>query len=173
MSKTVHIEPLGTWARRADTLLTPIMYLAAGTFRESPQRTHAWNNRELTPKEARRLDLSEHYCVTGEADPNASPRWKWGFIPLFHLPIFGGWRKYLVLTPSDFKYEKEWHLGWHTKSLTGVSRIPVRPYVRALLGNEPVTFFGIDAETGYQIPLMRWGDGAVGDGGVFRNAPLV
>lgn len=135
MGAQINIEPLGTWARRADKLLVPFMYVAAGTFRESPQRTHRWNNRQLTPKEAYRLDLSEDYCVTRANELETCLRWKWGFIPLFHLPIFGGWRKYIVLTPKDFTYEKEWRLGWHTKSLTGVSRIPVRNRVRALVGD--------------------------------------
>ena len=48
--RIVKVRPIGLLARLGDALMTPVMYLLAGTLREKPQQTHIWNIQKM-PKE--------------------------------------------------------------------------------------------------------------------------
>ncbi len=163
------IQPLGRGAKIADTLMWPIMYVLY-MFEPAPQRTHFWNNQKLLAGEA--SFLREGGMLYYEGIPTAAARFNWRIIPIFHMPIFGGWRDYVVLEPRAKLRRETWHIGWiAADGCTGVSQIPLDGPVRVLLGRDPVRFFGL-AEDGSQISIKEIGRGRIGDHGPFRNVPL-
>lgn len=94
----------------------------------------------------------------------------WFNIPLFHLPILGGWKNYVVLEP--YCKAQEWHIGWISEDVSGISRIKVRGPARLLLGPCNVSFFGINTD-GYQIAIQKVGEGQIGDRGKYAQTPLL
>jgi len=141
----------------------------SGAFQEAPQRTHRWNYHRWP--ECGLPGLTQKVYCTGMVRelgrPRQSPRFRYG-VPLMHLPICGGWRQYVVLEATG---AGEWHVGWWTPGLSGVSRLPLRKRVRMLLGSETVWFFALD-KNGQQLPLRVVGYGQVGDSGPFCQDPL-
>jgi len=135
--------------------MVPVMYFVAGTLREKPQQTHKWNNKKLSRKEANSLDAS---LMTSVAGVPCKIKKQGGI--LFHIPIIGGWREYVVLTPR--RPEDGWHVGWHNEEVTGVSRIRLTTPVRLLVGPNDISFFGISS-TGEQIHISEIGCGRVGE----------
>lgn len=164
----IHLRPFGPVSKILDLLLTPLMYLVSGTFSESPQRSHAWHIKRLTPEEVASVQDSESLYFA--RDSRDRKRFVFGF-PLFHVPILGGWREYVVLKPVS-KIDT-WHVGWRLDRKTEISRIPLQGPVRLLLGSEDVSFFGIDSKSGEQIRLEEFGRGMVGKGGEFAQMPLL
>ncbi len=163
---TVIVRPLPMWVRFLDLVMVPIMYLVSGTLSEAPQQTHRWNNQKLRGTELEKFDKASMVFdegLKGEAD-----RW-WGKLPIFHLPILGGWKKYVVLSPQ---MNGIWHVGWWSDDVGGVSRLPLNGPVRMLIGPRSTKFFGIDME-GKQVPLTRVGEGRVGMGGPYVRIPLL
>ncbi len=165
--KKIHVPPLSKAARFFDWLLTPVMYLLAGTFSESPQKTHPWNNKKLTADEVQKLAPSRMIHSGGNAA--ARRRWIWK-LPLFHAPIFGGWRDYIVIQPFD--PHAEWHVGWVGKDVAGVTQVKLYGPARVLIGPEEVSFFGLNRR-GQQIPLVVVGRGEIGERGPFAKLPLL
>lgn len=86
------------------------------------------------------------------------------------MPIFGGWRHYVVLEPCG-NYTA-WHVGWITEDSVGVTRLTLRGPVRMLMGPKMVTFFGINTE-GRQISLAKVGEGTIGSGYLRVDIPLL
>lgn len=166
---TIEVPPLGWFARSADIIMVPIMYLLSGTLSEAPQRTHRWNNMKLTHADFEHLVNSMRVNV--DAVVGLNRRSFWG-IPIFHLPIFGGWKNYVVLKPCH-EVLTWWHVGWSTKEACGITRINLKGPVRVLLGQSNVSFFGIHSETGEQIPIEVIGKGSIGDEGPFSRLPLL
>ena len=152
------IVPLGPLAKRADRLMTPVMIFLSGTKKEAPQKTHFWNNRKFRNNE---LDsLNQDLMVIGSA---RTTRIRLERPVRFHMPIFGGWKYYIVLEPTQEGADKVWHIGWiHLDGTGGVSRIPITGKVRMLLGSGFVHFFGITPE-GNQIPIKSAGEGTIGN----------
>ena len=167
---TFAIPPRGIFVRIADAVMTPIMYLLAGTLRESPQRTHRWNNKRLSAEERALLDQALLYVLKG--DPSMPRRILLGFIPFFHMPILGGHREYVVFMPCDTAVHK-WHIGWDLPEVCGVSRFAFRGPQRVLGVPHDVKFFGIDAQTGKQIQLQLIGKGSVGNHDPYAHVPLL
>lgn len=165
--KKIHVPPLSRWIRFLDWILVPVMYFVSGTLSEKPQRTHRWNNTKLSIEDVRGL---HSLCMVHSAGVLATERWRWK-IPIFHLPLFGGWKQYVVLEPAS-PHITAWHVGWVTLDVRGVSRIVDHGPVRVLLGPQAVAHFGIDARTGSQIALRKVGTGAIGDEGSFCHIPL-
>lgn len=165
---TIDVPPLGRFLKGADLLMVPLMYLAQGCL-EEPQQTHFWNNVKFRTVEERAcFDRSTMCRVVG--DPRAVARSKWSKVPLFHIPILGGWREYAVLLPKHPGIE-EWMPGWWAPDVVGVSRVRVRGAVRVLRGPKDTLFFGVDAE-GRQIELRIAGYGRIGDNGPYSRLPL-
>lgn len=162
------VVPQGPVGRLADTLMKPLMYWLQGTYQESPQETHVWNNTKLSLLAQSRLDHTLFASVP--ADPDADNRWLLGYVPTFHMPRFGGWTKYVVLEPRYVAVTR-WYLGWHTRDVCGVSRIPITGAVRALRGLNDCNFFGLLPD-GSQIALRVAGTGVIGDRGSFAKLPL-
>lgn len=167
MAKNRGIVPQGPASKIGDLLMVPLMYLVSGTFRESPQWTHRWNNTEIPSDSLRGMDSGTMAMAEGSPDSFSGPR-----RIRFHMPAFGGWRDYVVLEPS---VDRKWYLGWTTAPDAGggVSRIPLSGPVRALRGPNDMLFFGIDAETGKQIPIRIIGKGRIGNGGEFSRVKLL
>lgn len=170
MSK-ITVSPLPWYTRVGDRLMVPIMYVVSGTFNESPQQTHQWNNQKLSSSDTDYLiDVKG---VKGTVYQNGSERarrqWKW-IIPIFHMPIFGGWKKYVVIAPENTK--KMWHIGWIADHAKGVSLIPIVGPVRLLIGLGDVRFFGIYPD-GSQINIHVVGYGIIGDGCQWKDVPLL
>jgi len=167
MQERIRVLPLGWLARLADALMVPLMYVLSGTFRESPQRTHRWNNTKLAKSQVDELDAHCMVCVLGR--PESAQRFKWS-LPVFHAPILGGWRDYIVLEPPHGM--GRWHVGWLADDAFGISRIPLNGPVRLLLGPGDVCFFGLMPHGG-QIVLHMIGEGHIGDNGPHSHLPLL
>ncbi len=148
--------------------MVPVMYVLSGTFEEPPQRTHFWNNMKLERETVDRLERSS--MVFYRKDDIASKRF-FSFIPLFHMPIFGGWKRYVVIRPAKIK--GVWHVGWIAEDVCGISRIPLYGSVRLLLGDKPVSFFGVNEKTGEQILLRKIGFGVIGERDEYSSLPLL
>lgn len=165
MSTQLKVKPLGSIAKIADYLMTPVMHLVGGTrFREKAQRTHVWNNTKLTAAQTSTLseDLMVHLYGIPSKDLSGIGR---------HLTIFGGWRPYAVVKRADGS--RPWHVGWITPSVSGVSRVELTTPCRVLIGPTNVYFFGIDAETGVQIQVILEGRGLIGKPERYRKLPLL
>lgn len=145
------------------------MYLISGTFQESPQRTHFWNNTKLSRKEVAFLEVA--LMVSREREKGALHRWRYK-IPLFHMPIFGGWRRYVVVAPV-IHVNHAWYVGWVANDVSGISRINLVGPVRLLVGPKHVQFFGLRFDDGTQIQVHVIGEGRIGDGGQYAQLPLL
>ena len=147
--------------------MVPIMYLVSGTLRESPQWTHHWNIMNFGP--ATFPTLNDDMTVTTDPIPEALPG---RTLVRFHIPIFGGWRDYVVFEPCE---NRAWYLGWTIGPSAGggASRILLSGPVRALRGPGSMCFFGIDADTREQIPIKLIGKGRIGDLGEFSKVKLL
>lgn len=164
---SIQIPPLRWWEKVLDVVFIPLMYLVSGTFTEAPQRTHLWNNIKLRVADVGYFDSKHMVFVKGV---KATSRWL-GSIPIFHLPILGGWRKYIVLQPTE-DLTRAWHIGWIAGDVVGVSRIPLRGPVRVLRGPGDVRFFACTNE-GVQMKVVCIGCGVVGEGGEYKKVPLL
>ena len=165
MKAKLEVPPFGWVAKLADILMIPVMYVLSGTFKESPQCTHRWNNKKLSEKDLQFFD--ESLMLFAEKDLIAM---RDHFVFLFHLPVFGGWKEYVVIEPLK---KSEWHVGWKTGLVTGVSMIKLSGPVRVLRGPKDSLFFGVDAKTGEQIPLQEIGRGRIGCQGIFSRIRLL
>lgn len=87
--------------RVVDILLYPFMWILGG-FTFPIQETHKWHVRKWKWNKAQPLVIKEtdkkaifgHTAVLG----------------LFHMPIFGGLKKYVILEASG--YNNYWYVGW-------------------------------------------------------------
>ncbi len=151
-------------SKLADILMIPIMYLVSGSI-ETPQRTHFWNNIQLNKSQIENFDPGKmvQYGATADAV-------KKGMV-LFHIPIFGGWKDYVVIEPENFN--GSWHVGWVTEGYAGISQIEIKGHVRMLLGDNDVSFFGMSSLDNTQIKIQKISEGKIGDGGQYKKVPLL
>ncbi len=148
--------------------MTPVMYFLQWNICESPQRTHFWNNCKLSSDDVK--DFISISVVTEMGDPKAIPRW-FGPIPIFHMPIFGGWKSFTVLEPVN-EVTGEWYVGWIASDVAGISQIPLKNKVRLLTSPGSAQFFGIDKD-GNHIELCIIGHGQIGEAGEYAKVPLL
>ena len=90
---------------------------------------------------------------------------------IIHMPLFGGWKKYLILEASDFK--KYWHVGWKVTYLPPkkgrfcqVHKLKIyQPQIKVLAGvnDSEKIGFGIN-DSNQLIPVKIVGEGVLGDG---------
>jgi hypothetical protein len=161
----IRIKKQGAFGRLGDMLMVPIMYALQVHIFELPQRTHRWNNMHLSLEQVTHLDA--RFLVSIEADPQATPRWKF-LLPIFHMPFLGGWRNFVVFEPTV--PQDEWFIGWIAGDLVGVSRVPLSRSVRLLRCPTHAFIFGLN-EHGEQIQTI--GQGVIGKAGVFYRVPLL
>ena len=157
----------GVAGKIGDSIMLPIMYLLQGNWREVPQRTHRWNNAHLTNHSIADLHADMVEIVYG--DHTARKRW-FGLIPLFHIPILGGWRKFIVLQPKN--HSQEWFVGWVAFDALGITKIPITGPVRLGIGPRQAQFFGL-TKTGEQIDIDVVGDGCIGKAGEFAKITML
>ncbi len=165
----LQFKPQGFFGWLADMLMLPIMYLLQGTTTESPQRTHRWNNQKFrTATELAFVRILPK--ITFGGIPQSNPRWL-GIIPLFHMPIFGGWKKFVVL--QSVKTSERWFVGWLPTDgdAAGISKIPLTGSVRVTIGDGEVSFFGL-SESGEPVELVSIGEGRIGQAGEYSHIPL-
>jgi hypothetical protein len=148
--------------RLVDFAMKPIMFVLGGFNRNSLQETHPWHlYRNIDEKN---IDLSLVYTHQGD---DSSLIQKHALF-LFHSPIFGGWKKYIVLEPSTS--ERPFYIGWtiQTKNTrkTEVHKLPIYENSIRVLSGSPLFsgyFFALSAE-GEQVPIKCIGQGRLGDG---------
>jgi len=150
-----------------DMLMLPVMYMLQGNISEIPQRTHRWNNVHLNNYQITDLQADKIEIISGHQQ--ASRRWL-GPIPLFHMPIFGGWKKFVVLQPKS--EIEEWYIGWVAFDALGISKIPLAGSVRLGLGPRQAQFFGLNSD-GQQIDIDVIGEGFIGQAGEYSKIPLL
>lgn len=162
------IKQIPTMYRILDYLLTPVMYILGGCKMDSIQKTHGYH--------AKNINVILDNCKTIEITGDDTSRFKnsRGFINnrgYFHMPIFGGWKSYVILENTEFS--NAWFVGWKTPSFYQVSRLKIStPLVKLLKGRkgDKSIFFGFDLN-GNQIKLKKVADGTLGDN-KFSNVPL-
>lgn len=160
------IKPLGLIGKAADLFMLPVMYLIAGTFKEAPQGGHRWNVKIFQRKEVESLDQAMMIHCQGASK---AMRRRWFF--LYHLPIFGGWKDYVLIKPVDQK--GDWFIGFIAKDVIGASRIKLSGPVRMLIGKDDVSFFALDGENFQQLAIEKIGAGRIGEGGLFARERLL
>lgn len=107
------IKKVPTYFRVLDYLLFPLMWILCGCKFELPQETHRWHMRNY-----HHIDVPKNKSVRIEGDDKSKRSVK-GF-PFYHIPLFGGWKNYVILEVEDFG--SFWNLGWivefkdHSKS---------------------------------------------------------
>jgi hypothetical protein len=151
--------------------MKPVMYLAQGTCSEVPQRTHPWNHIKLH----RSVIKDFFHQPLGEGvlgDPDACDPYWYG-LPRFHVPILGGWRQFVVFKGVTEEEDQSWHIGWFAQNgFVGISRVQLRDKVRMTIGPKDTQFFALTSQ-GYQIPLIKCGEGHIGEAGEFSHIPLL
>ena len=167
MQKTIVPTKQGVIGRMADYLMLPVMYLLQGNFNEIPQRTHRWNNQHLNNHTIKHLHANMIEIIQGV--PGEYRRW-FVPIPLYHMPIIGGWKKFVVLQPK--KDIGEWYVGWVAFDALGLSKIPINGSVRTGIGPRQAQFFGLTND-GCQIDIDVVCDGESGKAGEFAKIPLL
>jgi hypothetical protein len=158
-----------------DLLMFPIMYFFSGVwinffknpfkprnYLEWPQRTHWWNNKHIK----NRVTCRHAFNILTPGDPGANdiP------MPFAHLPLIGGWKKYVVIEPVD--HNEKWFTGWITEEVLGHSVIGKIGPVRVLEGPTPCERFGLNLD-GRIIKIRVVGYGHIGDGSEYRKLALL
>lgn len=140
------------------------MVILSGFSGDSIQKTHPWHSLNIdratiTPNNALK--------VNGRDISKIKDVW----CGLFHMPIFGGWKSYVVLKPK--KPIKVWFIGWKTKRLCQINIIPLSGMVKMLTsikGTETL-FFGMDKDKNIiELEVVDFGEN--GDK-KFKNVPLL
>jgi len=150
-----------------DSCLRPLMRLISGALQEEPQSTHRWNYHFLSAREVDFLKI--HFLIRDDGKKSAEQLFKY-VIPTHHLTFIGGWKEYVVLTPDA--PEEGWYVGWLRSDSKAVSQIKLYTPVRMLVGPVAVDFFALSGAF-KQIKITEIDRGQVGDGGVFRQLPLL
>lgn len=131
-----------------DILLWPFMYILGG-FNFPVQETHAWHVKKWNWNNSNGL-------VIRETEKNA----KFGHeapFGLFHMPIFGGLSKYVVIEASG--YNKYWHIGWNGF----IHKLPIKQNKIALLvGKKGLIAYGLgDNKNNLKLKVVVFGE--IGD----------
>lgn len=159
------VEPLSAAMRAGDVLLGPAMWLLGGFQRDSLQETHHWHCR---PIDDGMLDRTAMAHVVGDEPGPVFANRVFPF-PRFHAPVFGGWRRYVVLRVAGAP--AGWHVGWvHRATPAGarprshVNRLLVTgEHVRVLKQARGfVTDFFAVTPGGDQLPVHVVDDGTLG-----------
>ena len=141
------------------------MFLIGGFKKDSLQESHQWHCQPIRPEE-----IDESLCVSVEGDDRSSCKNKLFPLPRFHMPIFGGWKNYVILEVEP--NNSAWHVGWiflqyprgfsprhsvHKKKI-----IENRIRVLKLPNGHHTMFFAI-SDSGTQLSIKIVGEGVLGD----------
>ncbi len=136
--------------RFLDFLLWPIMFLLSG-FKFPVQESHPWHVKKWKWKENGVKVLgNDSQALFGQSEISK-------YFGLYHMPIFGGLKKYVVLENNNFK--KYWNIGWdeHVQILK-----IYRSRIALLVGKEGYNAFAISDDSN-EIKLKIIGFGELGD----------
>lgn len=134
--------------RLFDFLLTPFMLILGG-FTFPLQETHIWHMHKWHWKD-NGLNITERDKKTKFSE-NAP-------FSLVHMPIFGGWTRYVVIEATGFK--KYWHVGWRDV----LQLLPIyENRIKMLTTDKGFTAYGL-SEKGSNLKLKIVGYGELGDG---------
>lgn len=137
--------------RLLDFLLWPFMWILGG-FNFSVQETHPWHVKRFNWKKdgikVKGDDTKAKFSQSGFSK----------YFGLYHMPIFGGLRKYIVLENNNFK--EYWNIGWDNH--IQILKI-YRSKIALLVGKEGYSAFAI-SDGKKEIKLKVIGFGVLGDG---------
>lgn len=131
-----------------DYLLWPFMYFLGG-FKFPVQETHAWHVKKHHWKSSEGLVIKEkdRKAKFGHESP----------LGLFHMPIFGGLTKYVVIEASGFN--KYWYVGWENN----IQILPIKQNkIMMLVGKKGFVAYGL-GDDGKMLKLKTIGYGNLGD----------
>ncbi len=150
---------LNIFFRLLDICLHPVMYLLQGNFIEKPQETHPWHVKKYKWK-GRGIKIKGNDDLAKYSQSGISK-----YLGLYHAPILGGLRKYVVL--EDSKFKKFWNVGWdgHIQVL----RI-YEPRIKLLVGKEGYNAHGLSDDRN-EVKLSIIDFGKIGDG-KYKNIRL-
>jgi hypothetical protein len=152
--------------RVLDWALAPLMYVLGGCKLDSIQETHYWHcQRVSAPHE---VDYIASIIIRG--DDSSSFANALTPLPLFHIPLIGGWRNYAILEVQSTV--ATWHVGWihlvvpaGSRPRSHVQRLPIAERNIRVLKHPHgyvTKFFAVDS-CGNQIPVKCVGEGRLGD----------
>ena len=129
----------------------------------STRLSNPWNRKKLAMKHVTDLEYFDMAFFDGDdtVDPNTYP---------FLRCLSGSWKNYEVLEPIE---EVLWHVGWVSGKHAAVSKITLTGAVKVLIGPGDVYFFGIDAQSKTQIPIVNTGSGNRLHEGEHAHIPLL
>lgn len=134
--------------RFVDFLLSPFMWVLGG-FTLPLQETHVWHMKKWDWKKDKGLIVKgyDKKALFGHDDP----------LGLYHMSIFGGLTKYVVIEASGF--ENCWFVGWARQ----IHALPVKENrIKLLVGKGGFTAYGI-GDNHKQLKLKVVGFGELGD----------
>lgn len=136
--------------RLFDILLWPFMWILGG-FKFPVQETHPWH--------VKKYSWNGHSLKVEGDDKEAkfSQNGISKYLGLYHMPIFGGLKRYVVIKVNNFG--KYWNIGWnnHIQILKLYDSS-----VKLLVGKEGFTAYGL-GDNGKQLNLKIIGFGELGD----------
>lgn len=171
----IQVKKVAFYFRILDHLLWPFMWILAKGKVERPQESHRWHFQDIECDILEKI-MDPHLIVSIEGDDPS--RFDINSLGLFHLPLFGGWKNYIILEANNFS--RYWHVGWRiyrggTKNLVRcqIQKLRISSSCIKLLKGVPgkrAEFFGVD-DSGKQVSVRVVGEGKLGDG-QFRNVRL-
>lgn len=133
--------------RLFDFVLFPFMWILGG-FTLPVQETHAWHVKEWKwKKKGLVIKENDKKARFGHDSP----------LGLFHMPIFGGLTRYVVLEAKGFK--NYWNVGWEN----GIQLLPIKTRrIAMLVGKKGFIAYGL-SDNGNQLKLKIVDYGKLGD----------
>lgn len=142
------VSKLNLVFRLLDFLLWPFMFILGG-FKFPVQETHIWHMHKW-------IWNNDGLKIT-ETDKKSKFSYNTPF-SLAHMPIFGGWTRYVVIEASGFK--KYWYVGWKNV----LHFLPIyNNRIMMLTTDKGFTAYGL-SDTGEYLKLKIIGYGELGDG---------
>lgn len=147
----MEVPKLNIVFRLLDYLLMPIMWCLGG-FVLPIQETHPWYVKKWEFRgEALHILGKDNMAMFGQSGISK-------YLGLYHMPIFGGLRKYVVLENKN--YRKYWNIGWNGH--IQILKI-YKPKIALLVGKEGYNTFAISDDSN-ETKLKVVGSGELGDG---------
>lgn len=135
-----------------DVFLRSLMYLLQGNITEKPQETHPWHVKRFVWKtKGLLIEGNDHDSKFGQS---GIPK-RFG---LFHMPILGGLKKYVILENSN--YNNYWNIGWNDQ----IQKLKIYDKrIKLLVGKEDFDAYGLsDDKTEVNLKITDFGK--IGDG---------
>lgn len=149
------ISELSLLLRLLDNLLSPFMFILGG-FKFPLQQSHPWHMAKMD----KNLINKNNSIMISKLDELA----KFGHTSpfgLYHMPIFGGLTKYVVVEADSF--DIHWHVGWKDTNRCQVNRLKIyENRLKLLLGKDAYNAFALN-DSGDFLTFKVIGEGKIGD----------